>query len=154
MLLLELLVLEVEVLFWELAIPAALPAASACALCVSWARRADIEAELLPDAAAVVVPLCNALTRSPALASNCCKLIEPLPFDICENRVLAACVWPLPEAPEAWPRKLLNSLWLMLPSPFESMAANSFSSVCARLEALPVVLPLALEPLVANSELR
>ena len=61
MLLLELLVLEVDVLFWEFAlpaaIPAALPAASACALSVSWASRADIDAELLPEDAAAAVPL-------------------------------------------------------------------------------------------------
>ena len=28
------------------------------------------------------------LTRSPALDSNCCRLMEPLPFDICENSAL------------------------------------------------------------------
>jgi hypothetical protein len=48
---------------------------------------------------------------------------------------------------------LLNSLWLMLPSPFESMAEKSFSSVCDRLEELLVPL-LPFVPLAANSELR
>ena len=144
----ELLVLEAALLFCELVIPAALPAASACALCWSWLRSADAVEELLLDTAPV--PLCNALTRLPASDSNCCRLMEPLPFDICENRALVEAVWALP--PVAWLRKLLNSLWLMLPSPFESMAAKSFSSVCDRLEELLVPL-LPLVPLVANSEL-
>ena len=164
MLLLELLVLEAVLLVCALVIPAALPATSDCALCVSWERSADMEESLLEeellleDDAAADVPLCNALTRSPALASNCCRLIELLPFDICENRAFAACVWLvplLPAAAEVWAKKLLNSLWLTLPSPFVSMEANSSSSVCARLDELPVlpVLLLPLDPLVANSEL-
>ena len=102
------LVLEVALLFWELVIPAALPAANACALCWSWLRSSDAVEELPLDA--VPIPLCNPLTRSPALDSNCCRLIEPLPFDICENRALLEAVWALPEDPAAWLRKLLNSL--------------------------------------------
>jgi len=91
----RLLVLEVEVLFWS-GDPAALPAASACALCVSWARRPTATrsccSTTLRD-----VPLCNALTRSPALASNCCKLIDRC-VDICENRVFGRLRLLLPEA--------------------------------------------------------
>ena len=95
---LELLVLEVELLLCELVIPAALPAASDDALCVSWLKSASADEELLLEDA----PLCNALTRSPAFDSNCCKLIAPLPFDICENRALEAVVSLLPEVPVAW----------------------------------------------------
>ena len=149
---LELLVLEAALLLCELVIPAALPAASACAPCWSWARSADAVEELPLDA--VPVPLCNALTRSPALDSNCCRLMEPLPFDICENSALVEADWAPP--PVAWLKKLLNSLWLILPSPFESMAAKSFSSVCDRLEELlvPLLPLLPFVPLAENSELR
>jgi hypothetical protein len=97
-LLLELPVLEVELLLCELVIPAALPAASDDALCVSWLKSAEADEELLLEDA----PLCSALTRSPAFDSNCCKLIEPLPPDICENRALEAVVSLLPEVPVAW----------------------------------------------------
>jgi len=96
--LLELLVLEVELLLGELVIPAALPATSDDTLCVSWLKRSEAVEELLLEDA----PLCNALTRSPAFDSNCCKLIEPLPLDSCENRALEAVVSLLPEVPVAW----------------------------------------------------
>jgi hypothetical protein len=51
---------------------------------------------------------------------------------------------------------VLNSPWLMLPSPLVSMLAKSFSSVCASCVAplLALVLLVPFAPLVANSELK
>ena len=165
--------MDVLLLEVELAMPAALPAASCCTDCVSWLSRSESSEELLLAAVVLPVPaallvlpvllvpealplepaaisLCNWLTRAPALDWNCCRLTELLPPDICANRVVAAAVWlPPPAAAELLFRKFVNSPWLMLPLPSVSMEENRLSSVCARLELL--LLPLV--PLGANSEL-
>ena len=148
--LLELFVLDVDELLCEPVRLAALPAASVCAPCCSCDSSEDVAEVLLLEE----LP-CNADARSPALDSNCCRLMLLPPPDNCENNASAWDVLlavPLLEPVVAWLKKLLNSLSLTLPSPLASIEANSSSSVCDRLEEL-LVLPAPFVLLVPNSEL-
>ena len=94
----ELFVLDVVELFCALVTPAALPATSDCALCCSCCNSEEATDEVLE--ALVDALLCNAEARSPALVSNCCRLMLLPPPESCENTALACEV--LPVEPVAW----------------------------------------------------
>ena len=125
---------------------AALLDANDCALFVKLDRRPEAADELLPEDVASCA--FKAVARSPAFDSNCCRLMELPPFDICANNEPAAAD---SSVPLALLRKLVSSLWLILPSPLVSMLANSFSSDCARPEA-PLALFVLFALLAPNSE--